>query len=232
MCGRATLNKQPKEVEKRLQATFEPADLELVAQILPTFNMAPTHWHPVITNEVPQQLALFKWGLIPAWAKDTKIASRLINARIETITQKPAFKAIHTRRCLVPFDGFYEWKKEGKNKVPYHIALKERTIFCVAGIWETWKDATGTLVHTFSVLTQAPNELMIPIHNRMPAILTKEQEKIWLDGTLPIKEVLASIRPYPSELMEAYQVSNRVGKVTNNDATLLNRNFPRQGTLF
>jgi len=232
MCGRATLTKNPKSIEKQVQAKFEPADLEQAQLLLPTYNIAPTHRHPVITNEAPQRLQLFKWGLIPAWAKDTKIASRLINARIETITKKPAFKAIHTRRCLVPFDGFYEWKKEGKTKVPYHIALKEHTVFSAAGIWEIWKDNTGKEVHTFSVLTQAPNELMAPIHNRMPVILTKEEEKYWLDTTLPIKEVLASIHPYPSELMEAHQVSDRVGKVANNDATLLNRNFPRQGTLF
>jgi len=232
MCGRATLGKKPKAIEKQVQAKFEPADLEQAQLLLPTYNIAPTHWHPVITNDAPQQLQLFKWGLIPAWAKDSKIASRLINARIETITEKPAFKAIHTRRCLVPFDGFYEWKKEGKTKVPYHIALKDNTIFSAAGIWETWKDSTGKLVHTFSVLTQAPNKLMAPIHNRMPVILTKEQEKYWLDTTLAIKEVLASIHPYPSEQMEAYQVSDRVGKVANNDKDLLNRDFPRQGTLF
>jgi len=232
MCGRATLTKKPEVIEQQVQAKFESADLEQAQKLLPTYNIAPTHWHPVITNDAPQQLQLFKWGLIPAWAKDTKIASRLINARIETITGKPAFKAIHTRRCLVPFDGFYEWKKAGKSKVPYHISLKGRTIFCVAGIWETWKDSTGKFVHTFSVLTQSPNELMAPIHNRMPVILSKEQEKNWLDTSLPIKEILASISPFPSELMEAYQVSDRVGKVANNDASLLNRNFPRQGTLF
>jgi len=181
MCGRATLSKKPKELEKRYQATFE-FNIESVNAVLPSYNIAPTHWHPVITNDQPQQLQLFRWGLIPSWAKDSTIASRLINARIETITEKPAFKAIQ--------------------------------------------------LSTFSILTQAPNDLMATIHNRMPAILTKEQEKNWLDTGLPTKDVLSIITPYPSELMEAYQVSPRVGKVSNNDARLIERDFPRQGRLF
>jgi len=211
MCGRATLSKKPKEIEKRYQATFE-FDLEVVNGVLPSYNIAPTHWHPVITNDQPQQLQLFKWGLIPSWAKDSSIASRLINARIETIAEKPAFKAIHSRRCLIPFDGFYEWKTVGKQKTPYHIVVKDQAIFSAAGIWETY--------------------LMSTIHNRMPAILTQEQEAIWLDTEIPTKEVLSIITPYPSELMDAYQVSPRVGKVSNNDARLIARDFPRQGTLF
>ena len=230
MCGRATLTKKPKELEKRYQATFELA--ESVAKLLPTYNIAPTHWHPIITNEDPTQLQLFKWGLIPSWAKDTSIGSKLINARIETIPEKPAFKAIHTRRCLVPFDGFYEWKKVGKQKIPYYITLKDQAIFSVAGIWETWKDSAGQKLHSFSVLTQSPNELMAPIHNRMPAILTKEQEQWWLDTSLPTKDVLAMISPYASDLMDAYPVSSRVGKVANNDARLIEKEIPRQGTLF
>ena len=231
MCGRATLSKTPKELEKRYQATFE-FDIEALDAVLPSYNIAPTHWHPVITNDQPQQLQLFKWGLIPSWAKDSAMASRLINARIETIAEKPAFKAIHSRRCLIPFDGFYEWKTLGKQKTPYHIVVKDQSIFSAAGIWETWHTPSGKQLYTFSILTQAPNDLMAPIHNRMPAILTKEQEKIWLDIELPTKEVLSIITPYPSELMEAYQVSPRVGKVSNNDARLIERDFPRQGTLF
>lgn len=231
MCGRATLFKKPKELETRYQATFE-FDTEALDAILPSYNIAPTHWHPVITNDKPKQLQLFKWGLIPSWAKDSAIASRLINARIETIAEKPAFKAIHSRRCLIPFDGFYEWKTVGKQKTPFHIVVKDQPIFSAAGIWETWHAPSGKELHTFSILTQAPNDLMATIHNRMPAILTKEQEKIWLDTALPLKDVLSIITPYPSELMEAYQVSPRVGKVASNDARLIERDFPIQGTLF
>lgn len=232
MCGRATLTKKPKELAARFQLTFEPALRESLQQLLPTYNIAPTHLHPVVINEHGRQLHLFKWGLIPSWAKQASIGSRMINARIETITEKPAFRAIHKRRCLVPLDGFYEWKKEGKNKTPYRIILKEETIFCVAGIWEKWVNEKGMVVPSFSILTQAPNALMEDIHQRMPAILTPEQESLWLDHELPTKEVLSMISPYPASLMEAYPVSSRVGKVANNDASLIERDFPKQGTLF
>jgi len=214
MCGRATLTKKPKELEERLQLTFEPALLEILQQILPTYNIAPTHLHPVVINEEGPQLQLFKWGLIPSWAKSAAIGSRLINARIETIMEKPAFRAIHERRCLVPLDGFYEWKKEGKTKIPHRIIIKEEAIF------------------SFTILTQAPNDLLKPIHNRMPAILSLDQEQRWLDHNLSTKEVLAMITPFPEELMETYPVSNKVGKVANNDASLIERDVLRQGTLF
>lgn len=232
MCGRATLAKKPKAIEKRYKATFEANELA-DKNALPNYNIAPTHWHPVLTNESGQALRFFKWGLIPAWAKDAKIASNLINARVETILAKPAFKCIHQQRCLVPYDGFYEWKKVGKNRIPYRIILPETTIFSVAGIWEIWTNATGTTIPTFTVLTQAPNELMQPIHDRMPAILSPAEENIWLDNTLPIKEILAIIKPYPSELMKAYRVSSQVNKVKMNTTQLLDEvpDF-QQGSLF
>ena len=232
MCGRATLTKKPKELEERLQLTFEPALLEILQQILPTYNIAPTHLHPVVTNEEGPQLQLFKWGLIPSWAKSAAIGSRLINARIETITEKPAFRAIHKRRCLVPLDGFYEWKKEGKTKIPHRIILKKEAIFCAAGIWEKWADEKGEIIQSFTILTQSPNALLASIHNRMPVILSPDQEQLWLAHNLSTKEVLARIVPFPEELMEAYPVSNKVGKVANNDASLIERDIPRQGTLF
>jgi len=232
MCGRATLTKKPKEIEERFQLTFDLDIAELVNQIVPSYNIAPTQLHPVIIKKEGCQLQLFKWGLIPSWAKDASIASRLINARIETITEKPSFKAVHNRRCLIPLDGFYEWKKEGKTKVPYRIVLKDQSIFCVAGIWEQWANKKGEVIYSFTILTQPPNSLMESIHNRMPAILSPEQEALWLDHDLPTKDVLKIISPYPDDLMEAYPVSNKVGKVANNDASLIEKQIPRQGTLF
>jgi len=219
MCGRASLAKTPQQIEARYQAKFPQVDLETKQQ-LPNYNIAPTHWHPVLTNQAKYPLRMLKWGLIPSWAKDQKIGSRLINARSETILEKPAFRAIHQRRCIVPYDGFYEWKRLGKERIPYRIVLPDTPIFSVAGIWETWQNPDGVIIPTFSVLTQAPNELMRPIHNRMPAILAPEMEKIWLDMDIPIKEVLQIIQPYPSELMRAYRVSNRVNKVSENSAEL------------
>lgn len=232
MCGRATLAKKPKAIEKRYKATFEVAELA-DKNSLPNYNIAPTHWHPVLTNESENALRFFKWGLIPSWAKEAKIASHLINARVETILEKPAFKCIHQQRCLVPYDGFYEWKKVGKSRIPYRIILPNTPIFSVAGIWETWTNSVGTTIPTFTVLTQAPNELMQRIHNRMPAILSPNEEIIWLDNGLPIQEVLSIIKPYPSELMKAYRVSSQVNKVKVNKPELLEEvpDF-QQGSLF
>lgn len=232
MCGRASLAKKPKDLEKRYQAKFVQTELEIKNR-LPNYNIAPTHWHPVRTNETENPLQFFKWGLIPHWAKDHKIGSRLINARSETILEKPAFRAIHKKRCLVPFDGFYEWKRQGKERIPYRIILPETDIFSVAGIWETWKNPSGEMIPTFTVLTQPPNELMQDIHDRMPAILAPEQEHLWLANDLPIKDLLQLIQPYPSELMKAYRVSKAVNKVSENRAELLEE-VPdmQQGSLF
>ena len=232
MCGRATLAKKPKAIEKRYKATFDLTDLAK-NNPLPNYNIAPTHWHPVLTNDSSQPLQLFKWGLIPSWAKDAKIASNLINARSETILEKPAFKSIHQKRCLVPYDGFYEWKRVGKDRIPYRIILPDTPIFSVAGIWETWTNSTGTIIPTFAVLTQPPNTLMQGIHDRMPAILPPEKEALWLDNSLPIKEILDLIKPYPSDLMKAYRVSSLVNKVSvNNPQLLVETPDYQQGSLF
>ncbi len=217
MCGRATLAKTPKQLEKRYQASAKFGDNSPI----PNYNIAPTHWHPVITSDVPEGIQLFKWGLIPFWAKDTRIGSRLINARSETVLEKPAFRSIHKKRCLVPLDGFYEWKKEGTNKIPYRIILPKTDIFSVAGIWERWENPEKEIISTFTILTQAPNTLMRAIHDRMPAILYPEQERIWLDMDLSAREVLQIIAPFPADLMKAYRVSNRVNKVRENDKDLL-----------
>jgi len=230
MCGRATLAKKSKDLEKRYKAKFVQSELAL-KNPLPNYNIAPTHWHPVMTNE--NALRFLKWGLIPAWAKDEKIGSKLINARSETVLEKPAFKSIHRKRCLVPYDGFYEWKRMGKERIPYRIILPETPIFSVAGIWESWTNPAGQQIDSFTVLTQTPNEIMKPIHNRMPAILSPDIENLWIDMELPIKEVLQLIMPYPSRLMKVYRVSSQVNKVKANREALLDE-VPDiiQGSLF
>ncbi len=220
MCGRATLFKPIKVIEDRLQARFDFAELEAM-NALPNYNVAPTHRHPVITNEAPETIRLFRWGLIPFWAKDARIGSRLINARSETVLDKSAFRAIHKRRCLVPFDGFYEWKKVEGKKLPYRITLTDEEIFTIAGVWETWKTPEGTLLPTFTLLTQSPNTLVAKLHNRMPAILLPEQERLWLDMDMPAQEALKMIEPFPAERMRAYPVSPRVNRVTENDEALV-----------
>lgn len=235
MCGRASLSKVEKELEKRFQATFYAEDLEQYNP-LPNYNIAPTHMHPVITSDDSKHLQYFRWGLIPSWAKDPAIGSKMINARKETIREKPAFRqAIQKRRCLIPFDGFYEWKKQGKQKIPHRICLHDKNIFAVAGIWEKWISETGETIFSFSVITQPPNEIMAPIHDRMPAILLPQQESLWLNPELSAKEAVDLIVPYPSGLLQTYTVSKRINKVSENSSDLLDEvpfEDPIQGSLF
>jgi len=222
MCGRSSLSKTEKELEERFNATFYTDGL-VNYNPLPNYNVAPTHIMPVITNEAQNLFRAFRWGLIPFWAKDKKIGYRMINARIETLFEKSSFKqAVTKRRCLVPADGFYEWKKTSEGKQPYRIQTTDQEIFSMAGIWERWKNPQdGQLIFSFSVITQGPNELMEDIHNRMPAILRAEQETLWLADDLSPKDLVEMIEPYPSEHMKAYPVSMRVGNVRNNDAGLI-----------
>lgn len=221
MCGRSSLTKTEKELEERFHSTFYSEDLERYNP-LPNFNVAPTHVHPVITNKDPGHFQPLRWGLVPYWAKDVKIGYSLINARVETLQEKPAFRdALQKRRCLVPFDGFYEWKKEGKQKIPYRIVTTNTDLFAIAGLWERWKSPTGEWLLSFTLVTQPPNQTLAAIHDRMPAILMPEEERYWLDMDLAEEEVLKLIRPYPDAYTRAYRVSSKVNKVSENDATLI-----------
>ncbi len=223
MCGRSSLTKTESELEERFGASFYSDELERYNP-LPSFNVAPSQMHPVITNNDQDHLVFFRWGLIPFWAKDIKIGYKLINSRIETILEKPSFRnAVNKRRCIVPFDGFYEWQKTADGKQPYRIVTTNVEIFTVAGIWETWKSPEAETIHSFSLITQAPNKKLEHIHNRMPAILLPEQEKLWLDQELPAEEALKMIAPYPDEFIDAYKVSKAVGNVRNNDPSLIEK---------
>lgn len=222
MCGRSSLTKTEKELEERFQATFYTEDLERYNP-LPNFNVAPTHVLPVITSQDPKHFRPMRWGLIPFWAKDPKVGYKMINARIETVEEKTFKNALEKRRCLVPFDGFYEWKTVGKKKKPYRITIQNGKLFTIAGLWESWKAPNGERIESFTLITQPANTMMSSIHDRMPAILLPEQEKLWIDPTLSSKEALQLIIPYPDEEMEAYPVSDRVGKVSENDAGLIER---------
>jgi putative SOS response-associated peptidase YedK len=214
MCGRSSLTKTEKELEDRFNSTFYSEDLERYNP-LPNFNVAPSHMHPVITNQDQNHINYFRWGLIPFWAKDAKIGYKMINARIETIMEKSTFKRpMEKRRCLVPFDGFYEWKKTKKGKIPYRIITTNQEIFTIAGLWEKWKDPQQGEVFSFTLITQPPNEKLKDIHDRMPAILLPEQEKLWLDEEIPATELLDMIKPYPDDMIKAYTVSTRVNKVS------------------
>ena len=231
MCGRSSLTKTEKELEERFNATFYSDEL-IQYNPLPNYNVAPSHVLPIISNQDRNHFQAMRWGLIPFWAKDMKIGYKMINARIETLFEKSSFKqAVSKRRCLVPADGFYEWKKvknkEGKIiKQPFRIITKDQDIFSMAGLWDRWTSPEGQLILSFTVITQKPNKLMEDIHDRMPAILTKEQEALWLSDDLAPKELVEMIQPYEAARMEAYEVDKKVGNVKNNGPDLIKKIRP------
>ncbi len=235
MCGRSSLTKTEKELEERFNATFY-SDALVNYNPLPNFNVAPSHYHPVITQQDSQLYQYFRWGLIPPWAKDPNIGYKMINARIETVLEKSSFKhPVKQQRCIIPIDGFYEWKKEGKTKTPFRIIPTNVEVVFLAGIYSTWVNPDGKSVHTYSILTQEANTAINHIHDRMPAMLLPEQEEHWIDPAIPIRDLLEMIQPYPEEFTDYYEVSSRVNKVSNNDEDLIQRfedNSPKQLNLF
>lgn len=195
--------------------------------LAPSYNVAPQSLQPVVrldSETGERELSIMRWGLIPFWSKDSKIAYSTINAKAETITTSPAYReAIKRRRCLVPADWFYEWKKmDAKTKQPYAIALNDGSLFAFAGLWDTWKDkATGQAINTYTVITTDPNQLMEPLHNRMPVILQRRDYDRWLAPGDPSQLPVDLLKPFPAEEMKAWPVSPRVGNVRNNDPSLV-----------
>ncbi len=196
-----------------------------------SYNIAPQSVQPVVRlnpGSGSREFALQRWGLVPLWARDAKLGYTTFNARAEEAARKPAFReALKKRRCIVPADGFYEWQKIGaKAKQPFAITLKSGEPFAFAGLWESWQPPQGPPLETFAILTTGPNEIMRPIHNRMPVILDPSDYARWLspgDAANPPVELL---RPFPSEKMRAWPVSSRVGNVRNNDRELLDKILP------
>ena len=208
MCGRFSLTVNEAELNEFFETAGGDAPYEA------RYNCAPTQMLAVITNEKPRQLSYYKWGLIPAWAKDPSIGNKMINARAETITEKPSYKtALRTRRCLVPADAFYEWRQNG-DKVPYRIYLKNSRLFAFAGLWDRWRTPEGSEISSFTIITTGANGFMQPIHNRMPVILRREDEQLWL-GSNNAAELLELLRPYADEEMEAYPVSKLINSAAN-----------------
>ncbi|HEX5111629.1 MAG TPA: SOS response-associated peptidase, partial [Saprospiraceae bacterium] len=164
----------------------------------------------------------YRWGLIPFWSKDMKIGAKMINARIEGIEEKPAFRqAFQKRRCIVPFDGYYEWQKTPEGKIPYRIKLKNTEIFTIAGLYETWKSPDQKVIHSFTLITQEAAPMIAHLHDRMPLILLPEQEGLWIDSNVPTKDVLHNLEPVPGDYYTWYRVSDRVNNVRANDASLI-----------
>lgn len=189
------------------------------------FNVAPTQTLPVVVRNSPDRVEMMRWGLVPSWAKDASIGSRMINARAETVAEKPAFRRpLRSQRCLVPATGFFEWKRDGDGKVPHFIHLPDEPLFAFAGLYDTWRDPNGQTVQSYCIITTEPNAVMAPIHNRMPAILRREDEDEWLDpeNTEP-ERLLSLLRPYPAHAMAAYPVSRMVNSPANDAPGVLER---------
>ncbi len=238
MCGRFSFSPNEILIEERFDIEVEEG---LYA---PRYNCAPSQNLAVISNQEPGRLSFFRWGLIPFWAKDPSIGNRMINARAEGILEKPSFRnPFRQRRCLVLSDGFYEWKRisvssrqsavgsqqyrggdrhETEGKVPYRIVMKNGDLFAMAGIWDSWKDPEGRVVHSFAIITTTPNELMAQIHDRMPVILPQRFEKEWLGSNRP-DDLLQLMQPYPAEEMEAYPVSQMVNSPANDRPEVIAR---------
>lgn len=187
------------------------------------YNAAPSQLLPVITSENPSGVSTFYWGLSPERSRNKGVSERIINLRAESILEKPVYRnALLSRRCLIPADGFYEWKKLGKKTtIPYRISKKDNMLFAFAGIWEEYEDLSGSAFHTFSILTTAPNAIVAPIHDRMPVILSRENEKVWLHPTSNEQALMRAIQSIPNNDLEAYTVSHRVNNVKNDDAYLI-----------
>ncbi len=213
MCGRFTLTVNPAEAQETFTEYIFPQTFA------PRFNIAPAQPVLVIPNDDQNTADFFIWGLIPMWAKDPSIGNRLINARGETLEEKPAFRgSLKYKRCLILADGFYEWKGAPgrKTKTPFFIHMKDRKLFAFAGLWDSWNSPDGSQIKSCAIITTTPNELMAIIHNRMPAILHPRDYAKWLDPSPQTPDQLKPmIKPFPAEMMNAYPVSPMVNAPAN-----------------
>jgi putative SOS response-associated peptidase YedK len=214
MCGRFTIKTPATDIARAFQ-------LSLLPSLTPRYNVAPTQPAPIVrrgADSSERELTMARWGLIPSWSKDGGAGvAPLINARAETCAIKPAFRvSFQKRRCLAVADGFYEWKKVGREKQPMYIHLRGGRPFGFAALWDRWKDSNDQDVDSFVIITVDANELLRPIHDRMPAILDPSAYEEWLDCSRPAPERL--LRPYSSEAMTFVSVSDRVSRVANDDA--------------
>jgi putative SOS response-associated peptidase YedK len=210
MCGRYRNTLSREAMRALVRYLNEIADIRL------RYNAAPTDMQPVVRLD-PQrrrELVMMRWGLIPSWAKDTKIGAKFINARAETVATQPAFRdAFRARRCLVPADGFYEWKKVDGDKQPYHIGMRDGSPFAFAGLWERWTRGAA-LIESFTIITGPPNSLVAELHDRMPVILEPEHYEGWLTAT-DTAALETMLQPFPAQLMATYPVSTKVNIVKN-----------------
>ena len=226
MCGRYRLTAKDRAIAKH----FELDEAEVLWKA--RYNIAPTQDVAVVRQDPkkPQRkFSVMRWGLVPYWAKDPSIGFKTINAMAETAAEKPAFReAMKRRRCLIPADGFYEWKKLGKkDKQPYDISLTDGGIFAFAGLWEHWRDPKGGGLDSFTILTTNANSLVAEVHDRMPAIIKPEDYDLWLDPGMREPEGVADLlQPLDARLMKKYPVSTRVGNADNDDPSVMEEVIP------
>lgn len=221
MCGRYSLSKSKIELEERFQA-------EMLGDFQPRYNIAPTQLVPVITSQSPKGFSFFYWGITPDFAKNKPVSQKFINAKAETVNQKASFKSsFKSRRCLIPADGFFEWKKVGKKtKIPYRFTVGEGEPFAFAGIWEEYENEAGDIKHTFLILTTEPNSMIKDIHDRMPVILQKENEKKWLDKYTSESDLQGMLNTYSADAMLSYTVSQQVNQVKNDNPSVIRKTSP------
>jgi len=216
MCGRYSITTVPEAMRALIRYLERP-------NFPPRYNVAPTQPIPIVRmSEGRRQFALVRWGLLPAWVKDPKNFTLLINARGESVNDKPAFRnAMKYRRCLVPADGFYEWKRDGKHKRPYFVRRKDRAPFAFAGLWENWMGPNGEEVESAAIVTTDASPSIAHIHDRMPVMLGPEQFEMWLDCANVDAHTAASLfRPAPDGQIEALEISDRVNRVANDSADI------------
>ena len=220
MCGRYSLITDIEDLEQRFSFHGEGLPKNI------RFNIAPTQDILTITNDgFLNQGQMMRWGLIPYWSQDMRMASRMINARSETLEQRNAFRqSLLRRRCLILADGFYEWTRNGNKKIPMRIKLRSGEPFGLAGLWDTWKSTDGTIVKSCTIVTTEANEFIAPIHNRMPVIINEEFEETWLDiNNQDIKSLKGLLSPYKSDEMEAYEIPTLVNSPRNDSFEIIAR---------
>lgn len=218
MCGRFSLSMPLEDVRERFEVEI-PGDL-----YEPRYNAAPGQNILVIPEESPNKADFYRWGLVPGWAKDPKIGNKLINARAETVAEKPAFRSAFKRyRCLVPADGFYEWDKKSGTRVPYRFTFKDGKIFAFAGIYDHWTDKNGNELKSFSIITTQANRPVSQVHDRMPIILMPDDEYHWLNQDLDLEEAKKILKPYSEMELEMYEISKMVNNPKNDVAEVVQR---------
>ncbi len=212
MCGRFTLHHSVGEVAERFGVQ------ETLFDFPARYNIAPMQALAVVTRNAhgddKRVLEGYRWGLVPSWAKDDSIGVKMINARAETLAEKPSFKnALKSRRCLIPADGFYEWKTQGKTKIPHYIRFRDDRIYAFAGLWEEWNGPGDAPLRTATIITSDPNPLLATLHHRMAVILKPADEAIWLDPKVSAQDALQLLQTFPDDELEAFPVDRKVGNV-------------------